>query len=188
MVRFHLGILLLNKHKQMKKLRLLFTPNCNRRCEGCCNKDWELDELPEAEHFDYDEILITGGEPLLYPEKLIGFLKALNVVSDAKLILYTAMTVHRRKLPLFDVMPYLDGVTITLHEQNDVDNLKSLLYNIEGLDPLFETNPFENKSLRLNVFKGIDISGLDLSDWEVKDNMEWIKDCPLPENEEFKQI
>jgi len=37
----------------------------------------------------------------------------------------------------------------------------------------------------LNVFKGISLDGIDLSLWKVKENMTWIRDCPLPDNEEF---
>ena len=46
-----------------------------------------------------------------------------------------------------------------------------------------ESFSYVKKSLRLKVFKGVDVSGIDLSLWDVKDNIEWIKDCPLPEDE-----
>ena len=41
----------------MKKLRLLVTKNCDRSCPGCCNKDWNLDKLPNATHLNYDEMV-----------------------------------------------------------------------------------------------------------------------------------
>ena len=37
-------------------------------------------------------------------------------------------------------------------------------------------------SMRLNIFKGVEVGKLEL-DWIVKDNIVWIKDCPLPEGE-----
>ncbi len=51
----------------MKKLRLIITEKCNRKCSGCCNNDWNIDKLPVITDFSkYNEIIITGGEPMLY--------------------------------------------------------------------------------------------------------------------------
>ena len=63
----------------MKKLRLLLTENCNRECKGCCNTDWDIKNLPEISadeiiNENFDLIMITGGEPLLYPHKLYQLL------------------------------------------------------------------------------------------------------------------
>lgn len=171
----------------MKKLRLLFTKDCNRSCPGYCNKDWNLDALKQVKHFNYDEILITGGEPLLYPKKLIGYIQAIRAISKAKIYIYTALTVQNRTFkPIYDVIKVVDGITLTLHVQMDIQGLKHVLYSIK-----YDTKTqkaFENKSLRLNVFKGIDISELDLSDWVVQDNMVWVENCPLPKDEVFLKI
>ena len=57
----------------MKKLRLLITEKCNRKCEGCCNLDWDLQNLPVCTSFKgYDEILLTGGEPQLEPVLILS--------------------------------------------------------------------------------------------------------------------
>jgi hypothetical protein len=48
----------------------------------------------------------------------------------------------------------------------------------------------ESKSLRLNLFPDIKKhipDNTDLSLWKVKD-MKWIKDCPVPADEEFKRV
>ena len=48
------------------KLRLLVTEECNRHCPGCCNNNWDLKSLSVCKSYrDYEQILITGGEPLL---------------------------------------------------------------------------------------------------------------------------
>jgi MoaA/NifB/PqqE/SkfB family radical SAM enzyme len=161
----------------MKKLRLLFTTVCNRSCEGCCNKDWQLDKLPTVQHFNYEEILITGGEPLLDPSRLKGLIQAIRVVSNANIYIYTALVSH----DIYEILGYVDGVTITLHNQSDVNNIKPLLSFVK-------INEIKNKSLRLNIFKGININDLDLTGWEVKKDIEWIKECPLPKDEEFMKL
>ena len=58
--------------KIVKKLRLLLLEECNRTCEGCCNKDWDINKLETENSFDqYSLIMITGGEPLLVPVTLM---------------------------------------------------------------------------------------------------------------------
>lgn len=45
-------------------------------------------------------------------------------------------------------------------------------------------------SLRLNLFadmKALLPKDIDLSLWKVKD-MEWVKDCPVPDGEDFRRI
>ena len=73
-------------------------------------------------------------------------------------------------------------MTLTLHGQEDVEDFKFLNGMI-----LKGGRLIGNKSLRLNVFKGVDLTGIDLSRWQVKPDIEWIKDCPLPGDEVLKR-
>lgn len=175
----------------MVKLRLLFTKECNRNCKGCCNKDWNLDGLPTVTNFSkYDEILITGGEPLLFYKELIGFIKALRIVSNAKIYVYTAMTVNKYRTfkPIYEIIKYVDGVTLTLHNQSDSDNFNHVLYSQKYDEETFRA--FCGKSLRLNIFKNIIYSKVAAEEngWIIKDNMVWIDNCPLPIDEEFMKL
>lgn len=165
----------------MRYLRLLVTKNCDRNCKGCCNKDWDLDNLPIVKDYNYDLIMITGGEPMLYFIKLIKLIKNIQENNNAKIILYTAnLNVINISYILYR---YLAGITLTLHRQKDIERFK-LLNNVLLLD-----SEYKNKSLRLNIFEGIELSkNIDLSLWEVKNNIKWIKNCPLPKNEEFKRL
>lgn len=142
----------------MEKLRLLVTTKCPNKCPMCCNNSWDFSKLPVVEHFNYKEIMITGGEPL-----------------------YTALA---------DMLPnyirYFDGVVYTPHSVNDVHSL--LEANNFLLD--YKDELMESKSLRLNLFPDIKKhipDNTDLSLWKVKD-MQWIKDCPVPADEEFKRV
>ena len=131
--------------------------------------------------------MITGGEPLLFPEKLANLAESIKTIQElvygnkGKLFLYTALT---------DILPdyirYFDGVVYTPHSANDVRHFletnKILLYIKDEL--------IESKSLRLNLFPDIKKhipDNTDLSLWKVKD-MQWIKDCPVPADEEFKRV
>lgn len=166
----------------MKTLRLLVTKECNKNCEGCCNKDWDLDNLPVVEHFNYDEIILTGGEPLngkvIHKTIVLGrFLQIIDVNLNRRVYVYTsyALGVHW----YWDLF---DGFTLTIHNQEDV--IPFIAVNKMLLERMDKT-----KSLRLNIFSNIELpKDIDLSLWKVKENIEWIKNCPLPENEVFMRL
>jgi len=161
------------------KLRLILTKVCNRRCAGCCNKDWDLDSLPVCDSYEgFSEFLLTGGEPLLFPEIVFKTVKAIRKQSQSPIYLYTA---YSKNILLFNAMLQLvDGITLTLHSKSDI-------YHFSLLNQLLE-NCCDGKNMRLNVFDGIDLTGINLSRWKVKDHITWIKDCPLPEGEVFMRI
>lgn len=162
-----------------KTLRLIYTPICNRSCEGCCNKDFDLPNLPRPDHFNYDEIFITGGEPLLFVDEVLGFIKALRLITKAKIYIYTAYLSGHGAGDFLRILKAVDGITLTLHEPRDWQ-LFQQLQSVINLRP----EVTHDKSLRLNVFKGIE-TDIDLipNYWRIKDNIEWIKNCPLPPNE-----
>lgn len=170
----------------MKKLRLLVTKNCPKNCAGCCNKDWDLGSLPVVEHFNYDEIILTGGEPF-HPsayKKTVGtiyFLKEVMPNDNRKVYIYTTDA-----WSIYDCLELVDGFTLTLHEQKDVYNFVAAN---DAIKDYLEEHPLFKCSLRLHIFKGIVLpEDIDLTNWKVKDNIEWIKNCPLPEDEEFRRL
>ena len=165
----------------MKKLRLLITPQCDRACEGCCNKDWDIKNLPIAEEFTgYDVIMFTGGEPLLKPDLLFELTHYIRQVNPkAELIIYTAMV----KDPdlMYELVNVVDGITLTIHEQEDAEQFFKL-------DEVLATEELADKSLRLNIFDDVEMPKVFKTDWILKDNMKWVKDCPLPTDEVFMQL
>jgi molybdenum cofactor biosynthesis enzyme MoaA len=168
----------------MKKLRLLLTEECNRRCKGCCNKDFDLKALPVCTDYSgYDIVMLTGGEPMLDPLFVHNTAEAIRKQNKkCKIYLYTAKCDNESSF-LTLLYSALDGVTLTLHTPKDLEAFKNINHSIQ----VFKHN-FRRKSLRLNVFKGISLAGLDVSNWIVKKNITWIKNCPLPEDEVFMRI
>lgn len=161
------------------KLRLLVTRKCNRSCEGCCNNDWDLMDLPTIDSFEgYDEILITGGEPLLYLKKLRDLILNIKKVTDTPIYIYTALIVA---IPALLHLP-IDGYTVTLHDKDDLDKFETLEKHI-----ILNRGEYNKKSMRLNIFKGIE-PDIQYKNWKIKKDMVWIKDCPIPDGEEFKRL
>lgn len=166
----------------MKSLRLLLLKECNRSCAGCCNKEWDLDALPICQSFQgYDEIILTGGEPFLKPELILSTILKIKLENPiAKIFVYTAKTDTENKY-LINILDLIDGLTVTLHEQEDVKDFCFFTGWIRK-------NNFSHLSLRLNIFKGVKINSFWKLGWKVKDNIEWIKNCPLPKNEVFMRL
>jgi len=170
----------------MKKLRLMVTDKCPRNCELCCNKhENNVKLIAEAPVYEpgkekYEEILVTGGEPM-YMDNLtviLSKLKAQNPHTD--LYLYTAGNDDASSL--YMTMFYLDGLCLTLHTQEDVEHFKDFVFLI-NTSPIPEH--FKKMSLRLNIFKGIKVPKELTKRWVVKSNIEWELNCPLPEGEVF---
>jgi hypothetical protein len=159
------------------KLRLLLFPECNRKCRGCCNKDWELNELPICKSFaGYSEIFLTGGEPMLNPALVKEVATKIRQQNpSARIILYTA----KSDVPnaLIDVLNYVDGVTLTLHVRKDIETFR-IFNELLG-------NHRNGKSLRLNVFSNVALKDIDTTGWSVKSGITWIKNAPLPQGEEI---
>lgn len=161
------------KMTSKNKLRLFLWPECGKSCDGCCNNDWDIDNLPMADHYNYSEILLTGGEPLLFPGTLVRIINKLRTTTHAALYVYTALPGWE----LLHVLRLVDGITVTLHDQTDVPVFKKFSSLIVDSD--------RKKSLRLNVFEGVDIDTSGLPFWKVRKDIKWIRNCPLPDGEVF---
>lgn len=158
--------------KHTNKLRLILFEDCNRNCDGCCNKDWDIKNLPLCNDFrGYDLIMLTGGEPMLRPETIIYAIGQISLQTKAPIILYTALLEDKEMLR--NILHLVDGITVTLHEPEDIRPFLEFDQYYTGNDHL---------SYRLNIFEGV--RQVDYSPrWQVKKDITWIKDCPLPEGE-----
>lgn len=161
---------------KVKKARLIFTTMCKRNCKGCYMRNWSGKE-PEFKTYEqlneYDEIYITGGEPMLYPLELINTIKIIRKNSKAKIYLYTALP---SPLEYFNkVLELVDGITLTLHQVKDVDLFRSLKLGEQV---------FPKKSMRLHIFP---IMKVKAEDWVVRHKV-WLKDAPLPAGEELIKL
>ena len=169
-----------------RKLRLLVTTDCPNKCPLCCNNGWDFNKLPVVDRWDYDEIMITGGEPMLYPysiKQLLDTIRRIQKVMgvSSKIYMYTSIGTAA----VIVILSYLDGIVYTPHSRKDVDEFL-VLNDILLQDKI----SLEGKSLRLNLFEDIKAmlpKDINLTKWQVK-NMEWIKNCPVPAGEDFRRI
>ena len=164
----------------MSKLRLVITEKCNKSCEGCCNKQFDISALPvEADFKDYECIMLTGGEPMLDTEYLKRIIAAIKRQTDAPIYVYTSKVDDYEAVN--EILDMVEGLTVTLHEQDDV--MPFMVFNT------FLHLYHRKKSMRLNVFKDVDLpETFDFAGiWQVKDNIEWLNPHVLPEGEVLKR-
>ena len=162
----------------MRSLRVICTEYCGRSCPGCCNKEFKTHQLPDLVDLwgypsDPDRLILTGGEPMLFPQKLEKLIHAINTHSTVSQVIVYASTIQTSR-SLEYVLGNVYGFTYTLHDQSDID----LFYLVDDI-----AQHFPKCSLRLNVFKGVTIPFRIKADWQYKYGIEWIENCPLPEDD-----
>ncbi len=175
------------------KARILITEKCNRDCSGCCNTYSKI--MGEARYIDrltdlptaLKEIMITGGEPMLFPDKTEKIIRELRErYSSSKIYLYSAL--YRKKLE--DIIPLIDGLHYTLHEGATEKDLK-LLY---GLQELLKINgkDWGEKSFRLYIDNKINLSitiipnlwrQVNMSKWLTEEELLFKQPGGLPKGE-----
>lgn len=176
-----------------KKLRLVVTEKCHNKCPLCCNNRFDLSQLPVVDRWDYEEIMITGGEPLLFADRVVDLASSITALQNAmginpsRLYLYTSLPAEIDGWSNLSWVAYwFNGICITPHTKRDVETF------IDTISSTTFARLLANRcSMRLNLFadvrKLIEDSDIDLSDWKIK-HMEWIKDCPVPEGEDLRRI
>jgi len=161
---------------KIKRLWLLLWEQCNRTCEYCCNKQNDLSNLRTARNlFEYDSIILTGGEPLVKGMDVLGIIDDVrkNMRKDARLYMYTAKTDN---IDLFCMaLDKLDGATITLHTQKDAENFRRLI--------AVASHVFEGKSMRLKVFRNVRHPGDLPPQFRLIDNIVPLAKCPVPDGD-----
>ena len=164
-------------NKRRNKLRLILFDECHRNCVGCCNKDWDIRNLPVCNDFrGFDLIMLTGGEPMLHPNVILQTIEIIRSQTKAPIILYTALL--EDKVMLGKVLDLIEGITITLHEPEDIGAFMEF-------DRYYPERT--NKSFRINLFKGVEAAECSPR-WKIKDDIVWIKNSPLPDGERLMRL
>lgn len=109
-----------------KKLRLLLTTKCPNKCPMCCNNSWDFSELPVVDRWNYEQIMFTGGEPLLMLNKLCDLADSVRSITstmgiDSKIYVYTAICDWNK---LRTILKHVDGIVLTPHSKGSVEAFK----------------------------------------------------------------
>lgn len=108
--------------EEKRKARLIVTRACNRSCAGCCNGYIGKGTIPEPRRvggieplMDYEEVMITGGEPALVPMLSVAIAESLRRKGFRGRILMYSATFDRDFYE--KISPFIDGIHFTLHAE-----------------------------------------------------------------------
>lgn len=162
--------------------RVIVTKQCNRKCIGCCNESLgDIRKVKYEELLKYEEIIITGGEPMLIAEKVCNFIERLSSDGyNGKIYLYTAS--YYNPFDCFCLLQKVDGITYTIHHpvtHSDVNMFKTLqlaLPKRQGFSARLSIDSRINREIHDEI---------NLELWNEIRPLVWKDECPLPDNEEL---
>lgn len=99
-----------------------------------------LNELPQ----DLSEILITGGEPMLFPDKTLEIIKTLKT-KYIHVPVYLYIALYDKKVK--DIIEIIDGVQYSIHSECTEKDIELL----NEFQNLLLRNKYTNKSFRLFI-------------------------------------
>lgn len=138
--------------------------------------------------------MITGGNPLLnrpwykITRRTIALVATIRKVQKtrnlqpSKIYIYTNTCDHEI---LSKLSNFADGFVLTPHDYCELRDLMTFNYQFDDLIwPIYS-------SIRVNLFPEQESQLPDKFKWNkhiIVKHMEWIKDCPVPEGEDFRRL
>ena len=171
----------------MKIARLLITKACQRSCSYCCNEqEGALDTMQDitvAGLQGYDQVLITGGEPMLYPQRIKALVKALRLQNPKVTIyLYSA---YYRAAHTPQIMDMVDGIHFTLHEGTSTREISEFI-QFQTCIQMFRLRGMHHKSYRLYIVPSVELLiPIRPALWSRIESFPFKEQCPLPQGEEL---
>lgn len=115
----------------MRTARVIITFDCKRNCSYCSNKFTSIIDtaitiksIDEMFKQKFDEVVITGGEPMLNPERTMAIISRIKKINDRiKVFMYTA----NYNSYIQTILKSIDGITYSIHENSSEEDAKDLL-------------------------------------------------------------
>jgi pyruvate-formate lyase-activating enzyme len=109
-----------------------FTNRCDNRCEFCINHgsvnindgkpDWQkMVDTIINNHSNIDDVLVLGGEPCLFLDELLLFVKSIKKNTHLKVFVTSSVpkTCYDQKDKFFKLLDLLDGFNISAQHDNE---------------------------------------------------------------------
>lgn len=132
-------------------VHILVTSLCNRNCKYCCNKQYDLNDIPyvtDEELKSTDTICLTGGEPFMYsnPNNIAKKYK-LKYHNIKNVFVYTNAKELDTYLAIGGSLEYIDGVSCSIKNEGDRYVFENNIVNNKKIKKL--------RSNRLYVFDAL---------------------------------
>lgn len=139
--------------------RIIATLDCNRSCDYCVN--FQSGVLEQAKPLmnlldlrAYRAVCITGGEPTLYPDKLLRLITYIAQVNP-RIKIYLYASDYTDVTSMYRIMCQIDGIHYTLHSNADTLDVAKF----HALQDIIRWNELQaRKSCRLTIFTGMELT------------------------------
>lgn len=177
-----------------KTARVLVTTKCNRKCPGCANENFVPSESCNlmysiTELRKYQDLIITGGEPMLRADAVINFIDSARkqLQSGERVYMYSS-TIDVNNFDHLLVLGMLDGITFTVHYEanlKDILMVKALSNQVKAVKRIMGDDWTARLLLDSRLPEKYELSNWGLEHWDMVKWLEWKEDgdCPLPEHE-----
>ncbi len=145
----------------LRKARVILNWSCGRTCPLCCNAYKTIMAgrtiVSNLDIFaDYDEVMLTGGDPLLMKkDDLLVIIRRLRELNVKKIYIYTTWWNGNADI----VVPLIDGVHFSLHPDAGQREIE-LLHRVEEA-----SMKYSDKSFRLFVDAVLEMPDVRKSAW-----------------------
>lgn len=124
-----------------KVIHIMVTTLCNRNCKHCCNKQYDLNDIPQVTDDELKKahtICITGGEPFLYtsPNNIAKYYK-IHYPNIKNIYVYTnALELADYLSNPQNTLDYIDGVNVSIKVPYDKKCFEEIIYNNKQINKL----------------------------------------------------
>lgn len=161
---------------------ILVTPLCIRDCKYCCNKQYNLNEIPyitDEELLNAKHVYITGGEPFLFSNPcMISYMLKKKYPNIERVVVYTNATELCDYLNNYNLLYSIDGLTISIKNWKDKEVFEKFLS--------FDSEVLKLRHNRLYVFPGYEDTKC--PDLIQKMNRVWQKEFVPAPNSIFRKL
>lgn len=175
-------------------MRVIVTSDCVRCCPGCCNTFLTPDDYRTIsfeglvqESSAYAGIMLTGGEPMLYPKQTLELVQSIRSRTNLRVFLYTALYEPVERSVWEQMLPLLSGIHFTLHaESTDID-----IVNFARLSRFVRASlgVVHDQNMRVAIdsrlYDRYDFRNVDFSCWDIVRKLIWSDECPVPDHEDL---
>ena len=164
-----------------KIIHLMVTSLCDRKCPDCCNKQYDLNDIPyvtDEELKNADTLCITGGEPFKFsnPNEIAGYYK-MKYPNIKNVYVYTNAIELEMYVCSGGLLKYIDGVSVSIKNRVDAFAFKAYIAKDENITNL--------SSNRLYVFNNLfdeEVDGFTVI------QREWQKEFVPANNSIFRKV
>ena len=174
-----------------KVTQVIVTKKCLKRCRGCVTKTLlDLETVTFDDLMSYENIHITGGEPMLMADRCVELVHRLRLKDFTGMITLSTSDASRvgRYWAADMLIDEVDGLFFTLHYNANKEKLKNELRSLRKLDKYLSSKDRKGKDDVLYIDKRVyDTEYVKTlkGGWSLIEPQEWIRNIKVDNPEDY---